>query len=348
MKRLQSVWVGPLFEKAATDGGLVRRRHFFSFFGGAAITWPLLARAQQPTTQVIGFLHYGSPADSGGLAARFREGLAASGFIEGGNVTIEYRWAEGRSSQVPSLAVDLVHREVTVIFAAGPQIALAVKTAAAGIPTVFTSGDDPVRLGLVASLNRPGGNITGVYIFASELETKRLGVLHEMVPRASDIGVLGNPISQQFTTQVAEVQSAARVLGLTLHIQKASTEPDFDPAFASFAKEQASALIVLADPFFFSRRERLIALAARYTLPAIYELGEFAMAGGLMAYGVDIGDSYRLAGEYVGRILKGEKPADLPVVQATKFQFVINLKTARSLGLDVPQSLLAQADEVIE
>ena len=297
---------------------------------------------------VIGFLHYASRSEASQLVAKFRDGLSQSGFTEGRNVAIEYRWAEGHDDRLPSLAADLANRKVAAILAAGPATALAVKATTSQIPTVFTSGTDPVQLGLVASFNRPGGNLTGVYIFATELEAKRLGLLHEMVPHTSRIAVLVNPTMATTASQLLEVREAARALGLTLYVQNASSEHDFDAAFPRFVEQQAGALTVLSNPFFFSQREQIVALAARHALPAIYEWSEFTKAGGLMGYGADIGEGYRQAGGYAGRILKGEKPADLPVVQSTKFELAINVRTAKALGLDIPPMLLARADEVIE
>jgi putative ABC transport system substrate-binding protein len=325
----------------------MRRRQFITLLGSATV-WPLVASAQQVSAPKVGFLHYGSSEEAGSLAARFRAGLSEGGFTEGRNVLIEYRWAEGRTDRFSTLAGELVNQQVAAILAAGPPIAQAVTAATGRIPIVFTSGDDPVRAGLVPSLNRPGGNITGVYIFASALEAKRLGLLHEMIPSASLVAVLANPTRQRAESQLAEVQHAARMLGLKLYIQNATRESDFDGAFASFVERRAGALSVLADPFFFSQRKRLVALAERHTLPAIYEWSEFAKAGGLMSYGADLGEGYRQAGVYVARILKGESPAGLPVVQSTKFDFAINLKTAKALRLTISPTLLARADEVIE
>lgn len=326
---------------------MMRRRDFITLLGGTA-AWPQVVSAQQVAAPKVGFLHYGSSEEAGLLAAKFRTGLSEGGFTEGRNVAIEYRWAESRADRLPTLAAELINQQVAVILAAGPPTAQVVQAATRQIPIVFTSGDDPVQAGLVPSLNRPGGNITGVYIFASALEAKRLGLLHEMVPSASVVAVLVNPTRQRFESQLTEVQDAARALGLKLYIQNATGERDFDTTFTSFVERRAGALTVLADPFFFSQRNRLVALANHHALPAIYEWSEFAIAGGLMSYGADLGEGYRQAGVYAARILKGESPAGLPVVQSTKFDFAINLKTAKALQIAIPPTLLARADEVIE
>jgi putative tryptophan/tyrosine transport system substrate-binding protein len=325
----------------------LRRREFVTLLGGT-VAWPLGARAQQPAMPAIGFLYSGSAGDSAGLVAAFGQGLNEGGYAEGRNVTIEYRWAEGRYDLLPALAVDLVARQVAVIAALTLPSALAAKAATSTIPIVFYSGGDPVKDALVASFSRPAGNLTGVSLFLNTLGPKRLELVREMVPNAAVIGVLINPSNPNAESQAKDAQQATRALGLQLHIVSASSERDFDAAFASLVQQRANALVVAADPFLFNRRHRLVALAALYAVPAVYDLREYATAGGLISYGNSLTDAYRQVGIYTGRILKGAKPADLPVMQPTKFDLVINLKTAKALGLEVPATLLALADEVID
>jgi putative ABC transport system substrate-binding protein len=326
----------------------IARRKFLAALGGTAFGWPLAARAEQSPMPVIGFLSYASPESAQRYIVGFYQGLKEAGFVEGQNVAVEYRWAEGRYEELPALAADLVHRQVAVILSGGSPSALAAKAATATIPIIFTSGDDPMRAGLVTSLNRPGGNVTGVYSFFTGLETKRLGLLRELVPQAKVVLALVNLKLRDAEIQSRDLEAAADVLGQQIPIINASSERELETAFATIAQLRAEALLVSADPFFIVRREQIVGLAARYAIPAIYFLREFVASGGLMSYGTSLAESYRQAGIYTGRVLKGDKPAELPVVQATKFEFVINLKTAKDLGLTIPSGLLSIADEVIE
>jgi ABC-type uncharacterized transport system substrate-binding protein len=325
----------------------MRRREFITLIGGVAAAWPLAARAQQQAMPVIGFLD-GQSFDLH-LMTAFRQALKDAGYIEGRNVAIYFRSADGQTDRLVTLAGDIIGRRVAVIITTGGgAAALAAYAATTTIPIVFVNGVDPVSSGLVMSLNRPGGNATGVYIFQQVLEGKRLGLLRELVPSAASIAVLLNPTNANFQTQLRGVQDAARDLGQQVSILSANTERDIDVAFATVAQSGARALLVGSDPFFSSERDQVIALAARHAIPAIYEGREFATAGGLASYGASLADAYRQAALYAGRILKGEKPADLPIVHPTKFEFVINLKTAKTLGLDVSPGLAASADEIVE
>jgi putative tryptophan/tyrosine transport system substrate-binding protein len=328
----------------------MRRRDFITLLGGAGVAWPLAARAQQPAMPVVGFLDLTSPQTSVDQLCAFRQGLKDTGYIEGENVTIEQRWAEGRFDRLPALAAELVRRRVAVIATSGGSAAaFAAKAATATIPIVFMAGEDPVKLGLVASLARPGGNLTGVNLVISELTAKRLGLLHELVPRASRVAVLVNPANTaNAETTLRDVEPAARDMGLQIQILKASTSGEIEAAFANFVRERPDALFVGNDAFLTSRRVQLVHLATRHAIPTTYTVRDFAEVGGLMSYGVNITDALRQVGIYAGRILKDAKPADLPVVQSSKFELVINAVTARMLGLDVPATLLARADEVIE
>ena len=326
----------------------MRRREFVTLVGGAA-AWPLAARAQQPTMPVIGFLNSAAPEAFAPMVTAFRRGLGEGGFVEGQNVAIEYRWGEGQYDRLPALAADLVRRQVALIVAGGGAVtARAARAATTTIPIVFSMGDDPVRLGFVNNLNLPGGNLTGVSLLTTGLEAKRLEVLHEAVPSASVIGLLVNSTFSDVETQLRDLPAAARVLGLQTTVVNASSERDIDTAFATLVQQRVGALLVASSPLFTGRREQLVTLAARHAIPTIFEWPEFVALGGLMSYGTNLADGYRQVGIYAGKILKGVKPADLPVQQLVKVELVINLKTAKTLGLTFPLSLLARADEVIE
>jgi putative ABC transport system substrate-binding protein len=327
----------------------MRRRKFITLFGGATVAWPLAARAQQLAVPVVGFMNLESPHGYARPLAAFLKGLSEAGYVDGHNVAIEYRWADDQYDRLPAMAADLVHRQVAVIAATTTAAALAAKAATTTIPIVFETAADPVQRGLVASLNRPGGNVTGVTQLTVGLMPKELELLHELVPTARVIALLVNPTDTTVTEiESREMVSAARALGLELHILNASTERDFDVALANVIQLRAGGLVIATNAFFTSHAQQLGAAAARHAVPAIYKGREFAAAGGLMSYGSDITDAYRLAGIYTGRVLKGEKPADLPVQQATKIELIVNLKAAKALGITFPLTLLGRADEVIE
>ena len=328
----------------------MRRREFITLGAGAAASWSVAARAQQPALPLIGFLHESSLEPMSRSVSAFKGGLKESGYIDGQNVTIEFRFADGHPDRLPALAAELVRRQVTVIATGGAEFPpLAAEAATKTIPIVFVMGVDPVKLGLVSSLARPAGNITGIQMFTTALENKRFGLLHEAVPNVSAVAALIDPSRAVVAqAQVAELAEAANAAGVRLIVLNATTEADFVPAFAKAIEDGAGAMQVCANPNFFAMREQLVPLAARYRLPTIYEWPEFTHAGGLMSYGTDLADAYRLEGGYVAKILKGAKPANLPIMQSTKFDFVINLKTAKALGLTIPPGLLSIADEVIE
>jgi putative tryptophan/tyrosine transport system substrate-binding protein len=330
---------------------MMRRRAFITLLGGAVAAWPLAARAQQGAMPVIGFLNSGSPGERTHLVAAFHQGLGETAYVDGRNVTIEYRWAQGRYDRLPALADELVRQQAAVITATGDTVSpRAAKAATTTIPIIFVMGGDPVAAGLVPSFNRPGGNITGVSLVASalaELVAKQLELLHELAPKAVVVGILLNPRPSS-EVDLSQLQSVARSKGLELVVLRANTDRDIEAAFAALVQKHAEALLIEPDVFFLDRREQLVALAARHAIPAVYSRREYAAIGGLMSYGTSLADAYRHAGIYTGRVLKGEKPADLPVLQPTKFELVINLKAAKALGLKVPLTLQVAADEVIE
>jgi putative ABC transport system substrate-binding protein len=328
---------------------MIRRRDVITLLGGAAVAWPLTARAQQSASPTIGYLSTRSPGEAKYVTDAFAQGLNETGYVEGRNLAIEYRWAELQYDRLPALASDLVRRKVVVIAAVGGiHSGLAAKAATSTIPIVFVSAGDPVTFGLVASLNRPGANVTGISMITVALAPKRLELLHELVPAPAVIAMLANPTSPYVELETKDVMASARALGREVQVLNASTGPEIDTAFTTVAQQGIRALLVSGDPFFDSQRDRLIVLAAHHAIPAIYQWREFPMIGGLMSYGTSILDAYRQSGIYVGKILKGAKPADLPVMQPTKFEFVINLRTSKALGIEISSKLLTFADEVIE
>ena len=326
----------------------MRRREFITLLGGAAATWPLSARAQQPAIPVIGYLDSRSPEAVENRLRGFRQGLKEAGYIEGENITIVYRWADDRTDRLPLLAADLVSRSVAAIITAGPAAALAAKAATTTIPIVFLVGSDPVQLGLAASLSRPGGNLTGIDIFTGELAAKRLEMLRDLLPKATRIGVLVNPADPVTDTQLKDIHTAARAMGLQIKVHNADTRAEIDAAFEAMGRDRPDAVFAGTSVFLNGRRVQLAHLSTFYRLPAIYALRDYVEVGGLISYGSDILDSFRQAGRYVGRVLKGAKPAELPIVKSAKFELVINVQTARMLGLAVPSSLLGRADEIID
>jgi len=326
----------------------MKRREVITLVSGALVAWPLAARAQQPAIPAIGYLNFGSPESDASRLTGLRRGLKETGYVEGRNFVIEYRWAGNQPDRLPALAADLVQLQVAVIVAAGVLPALAAKAATTSIPIVFSVGADPVQLGLIASLNRPGGNLTGVNGFTGELGAKGLALLHELVPSTTTVGFLENPNNPIFELTTRDVLAAAPAIGLKVQILKAGTDREIDAAFASLVQARTGALLVGSDLFFNSRIEQVAALAARHAIPTMQAYREFVVVGGLISYGISLIENYRQVGVYTGRILKGEKPADLPVIQPTKFELSINLKTAKALGLQIPDRLLTLADEVIE
>jgi putative tryptophan/tyrosine transport system substrate-binding protein len=326
----------------------MRRREFITLLGGAAAAWPLAARAQQPAMPTVGFLRDSTAAGSEFIVNGLRKGLAEAGFVEGRNLAIEYAWTDGQSERLSALAAELVGRRVAIIVSSSLNATHAAKAATSAIPVVFAVNNDPVATKLVASVNRPGGNLTGVAYLTSALGEKRLGLMHEMVPKVADFAVLAHPTYPTSAPFISDVEAAARSLGFRIEVFNASTESEIDTAFAALSARRLGALLMAGHPLFTNRRDRIIALAARYAVPTMYTIREFASAGGLITYGPDLPEVYRLIGGYAGRILRGDKPADLPVLLPTKFEMIINLRTAKALGLDVPDKLLALADEVIE